>query len=84
MTASYLNSLSDEGLIEKSTTAQLATELAAVLKTEIRNSNPSVGPDELEATLNRVDTDVRMGIANGICAVTASKGETLDIFFEKN
>ncbi|MCC4771208.1 hypothetical protein FXV91_13860 [Methanosarcina sp. DH2] len=81
VTAGYLNSLSDEELIEKSTTDQLATELAVIVKTEIRNSNPSVGPDELEATLNRVDTDVRMGVANGICAVTASKGEALDIFF---
>lgn len=83
VTAGYLNSLSDEELIEKSTTEQLAAELAAVIITEIRNSNPSVGPDELEAVLNRVDTDVRMGIANGICAVTVNKGETLDIFFGK-
>jgi hypothetical protein len=81
VTAGYLNSLSDEEIIEKSTTEQLAVELAAIIKTEIRNSNPSVGPDELEATLNRVDTDVRMGVANGICAVTASKGEALDILF---
>ncbi len=83
VTTGYLNSLSDEELIEKSTTDQLAAELAAILKTEIRNSNPPVGSDELEAVLNRVDTDVRMGVANGICAVTVSKGETLDILFGK-
>ena len=83
VTASYLNSLSDEEIIEKSTTDQLATELAAIVKTDIRNSSPSVEPDELEATLNRVDTDVRIGVANGICAVTASKGEALDILFGK-
>jgi hypothetical protein len=81
VTASYLNSLSDGEIIEKSSTEQLATELATIIKTEIRNSNPSVGPDELEAILNRVDTDIRMGVANGICAVTVSKGETLDILF---
>jgi len=51
--------------------------------TEIRNSNTSVEPDELEATLNRVDTDVRIGVANGICAVTESKGEAIDILFGK-
>lgn len=83
VTVSYLNSLSDEELIEKSTTDLLATELAAAVITEIRNSNSSVEPDELEATLNRVDTDVRMGVANGICAVTASKGEAIDILFGK-
>lgn len=83
VTAGYLNSLSDKELIEKSTTDQLADELTAVIKTEIRNSHPSIGADELEAVLNRVDTDVRMGVANGICAVTVSKGETLDILFGK-
>ncbi|AKB79626.1 hypothetical protein MSHOH_3143 [Methanosarcina horonobensis HB-1 = JCM 15518] len=83
ITAGYLNSFSDEKLIEKSTTDQLATELAAIIKTEIRNSNPPVGSDELEATLNRVDTDVRMGVANGICTVTISKSETIDILFGK-
>ncbi|KKH47038.1 hypothetical protein [Methanosarcina sp. 1.H.A.2.2] len=83
VTVSYLNSLSDEEIIEKSTTDQLATELAAAVITEIRNSNPSVEPDELEATLNRVDTDIRMGVANGICAVTESKGEAIDILFGK-
>ncbi|KKG79963.1 hypothetical protein DU43_11255, partial [Methanosarcina mazei] len=83
VTAGYLNSLSDEELIEKSTTDQLAAELAAIIKIELRNSNPPVGSDELEAVLNRVDTDVRMGVANGICAVTVSKGKTLDILFGK-
>ncbi|WP_440945435.1 DUF7286 family protein [Methanosarcina sp. T3] len=81
VTVGYLNSLSDEEIIEKSTTDQLATELAAIVKTDIRNSKPPVEPDELEATLNRVDTDVRIGVANGICAVTASKGEIIDILF---
>jgi len=81
VTVGYLNSLSDEEVIEKSTMDQLAAELAAIIKTNIRNSNPSVESDELEATLNRVDTDVRIGVANGICAVTVSKGETIDILF---
>ncbi len=38
-------------------------------------------PDELEATLNRVDTDVRIGVANGICEVTKNKGPVLDASF---
>ncbi len=83
VTVSYLNSLSDEDIIDKSTTGQLATELAAAVITEIRNSNPSVEPDELEATLNRVDTDVRIGVADGICSVTESNGEAIDILFGK-
>ncbi|WP_269851999.1 DUF7286 family protein [Methanosarcina horonobensis] len=81
VTAGYLNSLSDEELIEKFTTDQLAAELAAIIKTDIRKSHPLIDADELEAVLNRVDTDVRMGVANGICEVTVSKGKTLDALF---
>ena len=83
LTTNYLNSLSDDRVIQKSTTNELAAELSAAVKSEIRNSNPPVGPDELEATLNRVDTDIRIGVANGICAVTVNKGEALDASFGK-
>ena len=62
ITSSYLSNLSDDQIIQKSTTNELAAELTAVIKTEIRNSKPPVGTDELEATLNRIDTDVRMGL----------------------
>lgn len=81
VTSSYLNSISDDQLIQKTTTKELAAELSAAIKTEIRNSKPSVGPDELEATLNRVDTDIKIGVANGICAVTKNKGPVLDADF---
>lgn len=83
VTSSYLNTLSDGEVIQKTTTNELASELAAIIKTEIRNSKPPVEPDELEATLNRVDTDVRIGVANGICAVTTSKSTVLDTGFGK-
>jgi hypothetical protein len=79
--SSYLSSIHVDLLIEKATTDELATELAAAIKTEIRNSNPPVDPDELEATLNRVDTDVRIGVANGICAIATMRGENLDAGF---
>ena len=81
ITSSYLNSLSDDLLIRKSGTNELATELAAIIKTEIRNSKPPIEPDELEATLNRIDTDVRVGVANGIYNVTKNKGSILDADF---
>ncbi|MCQ1536871.1 hypothetical protein FTO70_14565 [Methanosarcina sp. KYL-1] len=83
ITFGYLSSLSDDKIIEKSTTEELSEELATIIKTEIRNSNPTIGPDELEAVLNRVDTDVRIGVADGICAVTVNKGEVLDACFGK-
>ena len=83
ITFGYLNILSDDQVIQKSSTYELATELASVIKTEVRNSKPSVDPDELEATLNRVDTNVRIGVANGICAVNKNKGQVLDASFGK-
>ena len=83
ITSNYLNTLSDDQLIQKSTANELAAELAAAIKTEIRNSSPPVEPDELEATLNRVDTDVRIGVANGICEVTKNKGPELDTSFRR-
>jgi len=83
ITASCLNNFSDDQVIQKSTTDELAVELSAIIKSEIRNSNLSIGHDELEATLNRVDTDIRIGVANGICAVTVNKGQTLDAGFER-
>jgi hypothetical protein len=81
VTSSYLSSLSDDQIIQKSTTNELADELAFIIKTEIQNSNPPVEADELEATLNRVNTDVRIGVANGICKVTKNKGNVLDSRF---
>jgi hypothetical protein len=35
----------------------------------------------MEATLNRIDTDIRIGVANGICAVTVNKGKAIDSIF---
>ncbi|RXA21684.1 hypothetical protein EQO05_00005, partial [Methanosarcina sp. MSH10X1] len=83
ITASYLNSLSDNQFMQKSTTDELSVELSSIIKNEIRNSNPPVESDELEATLNRVDTDIRIGVANGICAVTVNKGAVIDASFER-
>lgn len=81
VTTIYLNGFSDNEILEKSTTDELAVELASIIKTKIRNSNPPVEPDELEAILNRVDTDIKIGVANGICAVTVNKGEVIDAGF---
>ncbi|MGB9938895.1 DUF7286 family protein, partial [Methanosarcina sp.] len=81
LTTNYLRSLSDDQIIQRSTTDELAVELSVIIRYEIRSSNPPVGSDELDATLNRVDTDTRIGVANGICTVTVNKGQALDTGF---
>ncbi len=77
----YLVGLTSEQIIKKSSTDELASELSSLIKKEIRNLNPKVDPDELEATLNRIDTDVRIGVSNGICATMQNKGAALDACF---
>ncbi|MDD3043680.1 MAG: hypothetical protein PHW56_12245 [Methanosarcinaceae archaeon] len=81
--SNYLGRLSYDEIIEKSSSGELADELSFVIKEEIRRSGPSVTGDELDAALNRVDTDVRTGISNGICAVTVNKGDVIDSCFEQ-
>jgi hypothetical protein len=83
VTSSYLSSLSDDQVIKKSTTNELSAELAFIIKKEIQNSNPPIDADELEASLNRVDTDVRIGVANGICEANKNRGSALDARLER-
>lgn len=79
----HLGRLSYDEILNKSSSSELAEELSFIIKEEIKNSNPSVTGDELDAALNRVDTDVRTGISNGICAVTVSRGGMIDACFEQ-
>ncbi|MDD3043682.1 MAG: hypothetical protein PHW56_12255, partial [Methanosarcinaceae archaeon] len=79
----YLGRLSYDKIIEKSSSGELADELSFVIKEEIRRSGPSVTGDELNAALNRVDTDVRTGVSNGICVITVNKGDVIDSCFEQ-
>ncbi|WP_440956486.1 DUF7286 family protein [Methanosarcina sp. Mfa9] len=83
ITSQYLESLSTDEVIEKSSNGNLSAELSTLIKTEIRASNPSIETDELDAILNRVDTDVRIGVANGICDITVNKGALIDEYFER-
>ncbi|MFY1112887.1 MAG: DUF7286 family protein, partial [Methanosarcinaceae archaeon] len=83
ITSQYLESLSTDEIIEKSSNGNLSAETSALIKTEIKNSNPSIEADELDAILNRVDTDVRIGVADGICEITVNKGVLIDECFEQ-
>ncbi|WP_440956489.1 DUF7286 family protein [Methanosarcina sp. Mfa9] len=83
ITSQYLESLSTDEIIEKSSNGNLSSELSTLIKTEIKNSNPPIEAEELDAALNRVDTDVRIGVANGICDITVNKGPLIDECFEQ-
>ena len=49
---------------------------------QIIGSNHSVSNDEMDAVLNRVDTDVRVGVAEGISVVIIDNKEIIDGSFE--
>ncbi|HII01739.1 TPA: hypothetical protein HA351_08860, partial [Methanosarcinaceae archaeon] len=83
ITSQYLESLSTDEVIEKSSNGNLSAEISTLIKTEIKNSNPPIEAEELDAALNRVDTDVRIGVANGICDITVNKGVLIDKCFEQ-
>ncbi len=83
ITSQYLESLSTDEIIEKSSNDELSAEISTLIKTEIKNSNPPIEADELDAALNRVDTDIRIGVANGICDITVNKGVLIDECFEQ-
>ncbi len=83
ITSQYLESLSTDEIIEKSSNGNLSAEISTLIKTEIKNSNSLIEDEELDAALNRVDTDVRIGVANGICDITVNKGVLIDECFEQ-
>ena len=50
---------------------------------QIIGSNHSIGHDEMDAVLNRVDTDVRVGVAEGISVVIVDNKKMIDDSFEE-
>ncbi|NOR47644.1 MAG: hypothetical protein GQ533_06315, partial [Methanosarcinaceae archaeon] len=77
----YLNGLSNEIIIEQSSDDTLSSEISSRIKMQIIGSNLSVGYDEMDAVLNRVDTDVRIGVAEGISVVIIDNSDSIDKYF---
>ena len=50
---------------------------------QITGLDHSVSDDEMDAVLHRVDTDVRVGVAEGISVVIIDNNETIDMYFNE-
>jgi len=50
---------------------------------QITGLDHSVSDDEMDAVLHRVDTDVRVGVAEGISVVIIDNNETIDMYFSE-
>ncbi|WP_440953243.1 DUF7286 family protein [Methanococcoides sp. FTZ1] len=77
----HLYSLSNAQIINQSANGTLANWISLKLRAEIIKDNPDLTGDEMQAVLNRLDTDVRIGIANGISAVIIDNSAMIDASF---
>ncbi len=82
ITSRYLSTLSNDEIISQSSDDTLSNEVSSRIKMQIMGSNHSVSDDEMDAVLHRVDTDVRIGIAEGISVVIIDNTDTIDSSFE--
>jgi hypothetical protein len=82
ITQNHLYSLSDSQIINQSADGTLPTGICQKLRAEVIKDNPALTGDEMDAVLNRLDTDVRIGIANGISVVIIDNSAMIDASFE--
>ncbi|MEL4306233.1 DUF7286 family protein [Methanococcoides sp. LMO-2] len=78
----HLYSLSDSRIINQSADGTLSAGISQKLRAEVIMNNPNLTGDEMDAVLNRLDTDVRIGIANGISVVIIDNSAMIDASFE--
>ncbi|MCL7411681.1 MAG: hypothetical protein M8350_07750, partial [Methanosarcinaceae archaeon] len=84
ITSGYLYSFADENeLVEMCSDDTLSREISSRIKVRITSSNISVNNDEMDAVLNRVDTDVRIGVAEGISMIIVDNSDSIDKYFEE-
>ncbi|AKB86088.1 hypothetical protein [Methanococcoides methylutens] len=81
ITQTHLHSLPDSRIINQSADGTLSTGISEKLRTEVIMNNPNLTGDEMDAVLNRLDTDVRVGIANGISVVIIDNSAMIDASF---
>ncbi|NOR46635.1 MAG: hypothetical protein GQ533_01100, partial [Methanosarcinaceae archaeon] len=78
----HLSTLSNDEIICQSSDETLSFEISSRIKMRIMTSNISVNNDEMDAVLHRVDTDVRIGVAEGISVVIIDNKKMIDGSFE--
>ncbi|WP_244625069.1 DUF7286 family protein [Methanococcoides vulcani] len=82
ITRSHLNSLSNREIINQSADGTLPAGISEKLRATVIKDNPTLTGDEMDAVLNRLDTDIRVGIAEGISVVIIDNSAMIDASFE--
>ncbi len=82
VTSGYLDGLSNTQIINQSADDTLSDELSVRVRARIVSDNPALTGPGMDAVLNRVDTDVRIGVTEGISVVIIDNSEAIDNGFE--
>jgi hypothetical protein len=82
ITEAYLDSLSDEEIVDMASDNTLQDEILHRISLKIQNDNPSINSDEMDAVLYRLEADLRIGISEGVCKSIELCQETIDQCFE--
>ena len=82
ITEAYLDSLSDEEIVDMASENTLQDEILYRISLKIQNDNPSINSDEMDAVLYRLEADLRIGISEGVCKSIELCQETIDQCFE--
>jgi hypothetical protein len=81
ITNSYMNSLSDEELIDMVADNTLQDEILKRVSQSIISKTQSVNKDELDAVLYRLESDLRIGVADGVSQSIVACQATIDQCF---
>ncbi|MBP1908816.1 DUF7286 family protein [Methanolobus bombayensis] len=82
ITDSYLDSLSDEEIVDLAADNTLQDEILYRISLKIQHDNPTIDSDEMDAVLYRLEADLRIGVSEGICKSIELCQETIDQCFE--
>nr|WP_319508239.1 hypothetical protein [uncultured Methanolobus sp.] len=81
ITTIYLDTLTDEELVSMVADDTLQEEILFRVHSTIVSKNPAISDDELDAIMYRLEADMRMGIADGVCEAVKICQETIDECF---
>ncbi|WP_094227998.1 DUF7286 family protein [Methanolobus psychrotolerans] len=81
ITETYLYTLSDEELVNMVADNTLQEEILVLISDKIRNDNPSVASNEMDAVLYRLEADLRIAVVDGVCEAVKMCQESIDECF---
>ena len=81
ITTAYLDTLSDEELVSMVADNTLQEEILFRVHSKIVSKNPAISDDELDAIVYRLEADMRMGVADGVCEAIKICQKTIDECF---